>query len=809
MAIDLSTGQRLSLPKWATPRVLSVGWAAGALVGLTAVATWLLTGVSASDSARFIAFEALFVLFPGCLLYSLLCPRPGDWLCMFAIGWPLGYAIQIATFAASAASGQRELLRFLPLLATAAIGPPLVRARIRSGASALRSISRRRSYAVGGGDSDLAPLAAGCAIALGMSVMALEMFARYPLPGHGASVAYEPDNVFAISLAAEALHHWPIMESYIAGRPLHYYTGFFIYAAAVTQVTGVGLASTILRLFPTTIALVIALQLWVLGRELGHSRWTGALAVLFFFSINSLSLNATQPWGFPRAPFYQLFASPTYAFGVVFFLSLCILVHRRLDRRLIESDTAAGLSRPAALLGRGDRIRASIAVGILVLAGSAVKTPAIATYLGGMALYCLWRSIVARDRVLLPHFLVSLVCAGIIYRFMLSGGVVSAAFRLRPFAFMRDTLFFTTFPASTPARGCLLLCAGIVVYFVLFAPSSGALWLQRRRERDVSFAGFLISLFLTGISVYTLFDLSGGSQLWFMSYGAIAIMPLAALGLTRLWSETPGVARRRIGRACLVMLGLGLAVAVSQPAVMHALALVGSRQVPAADRVWVWYLAAYGLVGAAVLFLSHRLASFYVPAARSHAARGIPMLVTLGLVSSIGVAAHDLWSTISGQVSVDTRRDPGMTTSLYRGLLWVRAHTAPCDVLAVNFHATMGRGESLYFYFSAFAEREVFLESWTYSYTLAAEAGRQPFPAKLMLNDLAVGDGDPSALRELARQGVSYVLVDKDHGAGAREPADVSKLVFSNRALDVYRLRDGPASQGHKAACDTPSDVKV
>lgn len=762
-----------------------VGVAVAALVGLTALATWLLTGVAILDAALFVAFEVVFVLLPGCTLYLLLSRKPDNGVRVLAIGWPLGYALVIGTFAATAAIGQRELMPLLPVLAVAAAVAMVIATRRRAVARAPAPAWRRGGDAHGDGRG---VLIAGCAVALGMVVLALECFARYPLPGHAASVAYQPDNVFDISLAAEALHHWPLLEPYVAGQPLHYYTGFFLYAASVDQVTGVSLAASILRLFPTTVTIVIALQLWVLARDLGRSSRAGALAVALFFCVNSLNLNALGSWGFPRAPFYELFGSPTYALGIVFLLPLCMLVRAALAADGPPRHPAAIAALPA----RADRLRLLAMAGILATAGTAVKAPATVTFLGGLGLFWLWRLVVARDRRLTPYLLVATICTAIVYHFLLEGGVASAEVLVRPFAFVRNTLFFTAFPAHTITQYGLLACAATTVLLVLFAPSAGALWLVRRRERDSQFIAFSLAIFLAGLLVYTVLDLSGGSQLWFMSYGAVAIVPVVALGLSRLWEDTPPRARRRLVQACVVTMCLGLLLAGSTPLLNIARRLLGERELSSSSVVGVsWYLAVYALVAIALLVGSVKLAPAYATVVRSRPGRmfacAAPLLATLGVASTVGLAAHELLDTISGrQVSVDSHAYPGMTASLYRGLSWVREHTGPCDILAVSFHGATSGGTSLYFYYSAFTEREVFLESW--SYTPQGGAEPHPFSQKLALNDTAVVRGDPAALEELARQGVSYVLVDKDHGGGALEPAGISRLAFSNSALDVYRL---------------------
>src|ERR1700693_3025403 len=99
-----------------------------ALVSATALVSWLATGVSLADVGRFVAFEALWVCLPGCMLYLLLSRPRGGWLSVLALGWPLGHAIEIGALALAAALGQRELFDWLPLLASAAMGPLLARA---------------------------------------------------------------------------------------------------------------------------------------------------------------------------------------------------------------------------------------------------------------------------------------------------------------------------------------------------------------------------------------------------------------------------------------------------------------------------------------------------------------------------------------------------------------------------------------------------------------------------------------------------------------------------------------------------------
>ncbi|HXC23350.1 MAG TPA: hypothetical protein VNU28_02085, partial [Solirubrobacteraceae bacterium] len=329
-----------------------------ALVASIALATWLLTGVPILDAARYVGFECLFVLIPGCMLYALLSGRDGQRLRILAIGWPLGYAIELGAFALTAALGQRQLFLLLPLLALATLGPLLLHSRGISYRSVLHHVFRGRSGTGSEIDRHRALVIVGCVASIALLILTLEFFLRYPLPQHTHSIVYFPDNVFDVSIAAQVRNHWPIMEPYVAGQALHYYTAFFMHAAAVNQITGVPLATTVLRLFPTTATLLICLQLWLLGRELGDSHWAGTLAVALFFPVNDLSLDATKFEAFGATPFYQLALSPTYALGVPFFLALLALIQRQLEvdkaddsRPLSAGIASAGLLGPLFITG--------------------------------------------------------------------------------------------------------------------------------------------------------------------------------------------------------------------------------------------------------------------------------------------------------------------------------------------------------------------------------------------------------------------------------------------------------------------------
>jgi hypothetical protein len=754
------------------------GWAGRVAVALAVVAvlaTWLGSGVEATVLVRFVVFEALYVVVPGCLLYVLLSPEPHGRLRTLAIGWPLGYAMEVGAFALTAALHARWALTLLPLGSLVLGGLIALRPAGRARLGALLG----RPTAAGRSESrSRAGLLVALALSSAVVLLAFTFFAFSPLPEHARSVSYSEDNVFDITLAGEARHHWPITESWIAGQPLHYYTGVFQHAAALNQVMGISLAASFLRLLPSTMFLIAALQLWALGSSLAASRrarWVGPTAAALLLMTQDVNLNPLKTLVLQINPFTQFSLSPSFAFGVPFFLGALLLIQTRV---------VAPLAQPR----RWETGGLLAMVAVFVAGVASAKAFGAFDFVGGLGLYWLWQTLRGKgSRTLTYCVAVAGVAVLAVYFLMIAGGG-AATMGVHPLAFLREgnTLEHATRVAKQvagPSLYWLVLAAGAGLLAVCaLAPLLGAGWLLWRERGLPEATRLLVSVFVVGLAGYVMLGAPGGVEGVFFVYGYIALIPVSALGLVRLWGETPATVRQRLLRVCVGLFALGVLVAT----VSASVALSGVAQK-------AWLALAYGSVAGLIVLVVWRLQGSYEVSLSSRWARiaacSIPLLLALALVKPVALAGSGAWKTAVGKRTslADTNTEYGMTAPLYAGLLWVRAHTTPCDVLAVNNHYDNGpRAESVYFYYSAFTERRVFLESWRY--TAGGQTGGLPYPERFALNQRAVAQARPEALRELAQRGVSYVLVDKTHVGGPREPASVSRLVFSNSALDVYRL---------------------
>jgi hypothetical protein len=769
---------------------------AAALVATVILASWLLSGVPVASATLFVGYELAYVLLPGCLLYLLLSPAPGELPRVLALSWPAGYALELGAYALTAALGVRGCFAFLPLIAAGVLGPPALRRHgtgwMRRTATDVRGALAGRGERVD--DAQRGELAALCA-AIGAAVvlLALTFFAADPLPGLARSVVYYVDNVWDISIAAETLHHWPITEPYVAGHsPLHYYYGVFLHLAAITQVTGVALSTTVLRLFPTAAIVVIALQLWALSRSLTRARWVGPLAVTLLLVLEDVNLDPTRPGAFGAELLTDVPLSPTMTFGMIFFLGLLLAAQPWLG-----TGAAAAPARSDNLGSPWGAAGSLALVGVLVLGVSIVKTSAAADFIGGLSL--LWCGQLLSGRPLRRLSLVlavSVTCTGLVYLLVLRGGLGSTL-RLSVFAFVSYTNFAAIMHTSPIVRAIPLSAAALVSVLFTLAPLSGACWLLHRRAAITPFVTLCFAIFVASLGAYLLLGAPSDSQVYFLDFGYLAIVPSAAYGSVLLWQDTPPAARGMLRAACCAVLALGLLIATSTV----TLGRTGGV------RWLAWYALAYGLVAVAVAALATRLERAFAAVSGSRRTRVFaccaPLLVVLGLVKPLAMAAPNAWMSVAGgRVSTrDSHQSQGLTAALYRGLLWVREHTRPCAVLAVNNHlirADAGPDYSSYYYYSAFTERRVFLESW--DFTPQGAKGGQPFARRLALNRLATADGDAAALRKLRELGVRYVLIDELHGGGAAEPARVSERVFANRALIVYRLLGRGGTTGKE--CD-------
>lgn len=720
-------------------------------------------GVSLGDALLYVAYELGFVVVPGWLAYVALSRRPGGALRQLAIGWALGYVLEILAFMLTAATGTRGLFVAFPLVV---------------GVAAALIVRRRRSRVFSASSQPALPprfewlLAAVCVGAV--AYIALAYFPGAPLPGT-KSVDYFIDYPRWIAVAADAKHHWPITDPSVSGEPLPYHYFVNIHLAAASQVTGIGLPLIFFRLFILPLVVLSVLLLVVAGQSFARSASVGLIAACIAFFIGELRLDANHTF-LAHTPFLGLFftfllRSPSFLFGLVIFVPLITL----LGERVADDDDA---TRP------GDWLL----LALFAIGASDAKVSILPLVLVALLIYAGWSWLNVR-RVPAAVWAaggILLLAAGTVYVLQYRGH--SSGNRVDPFA------AFDQMPAVTLIKGDLManlaafpgkdtvLATGGVLFGslgLLAAPLVGLVWLFRSRGARLG-AGriWLLSLLGAGLCLsFMLVEPGTVSGLYFLFYGLVAGYLLSAEGLRIAWRSRPPLSGRWRGVATLALAFL-LVIAVLMAAPTWLDLFTGPR-----GNAFT-YMFRYGglLLALSLLYVAARR---WIGAQRWAAAA----LVSAGLlaVGALATPIDYVEPAITTPAAARNNLGKQMTPTLYGALSWIRDDTPADSVIAVNNQwIDAANSVPLEFIYSAFSERRVFLEGWAYSqrardvgYAEIA-SGVNPFADRLSLNQAAFAHANPRALRTMARRyGVRYLVIDVLNGY----PADVKALSRFGRAV--------------------------
>ena len=522
------------------------------VVAVCAVGILMASGVKVLDILRFMAYEAGFVFLPGWLLYLAWGAKRGGLLRQIAVGWGLGYVLEILVFAITSALGVRPWFVGYPILAAMLIAPS-VRRRYRSWMTvfSIRSQDTRWSWG----------LALVCTLAL--IYLSIGYFAETPLPETVESVRYYVDIPWHLGMAAEAKHHWPITDPHVAGEPFSYYTFVYMHLAAASHVTGLALPLVLFRLYIVPMFILLVIQLYVLGTVLGGNRWIGLLTAILVLFVGEVDPFPRLAYPFTGVFFPDLYLSPTFLLGLVLFIPLVIEVYGCIN------SSASVLSR------RGNWLL----VALLLIGCGGAKGTILPVVGGGLGLYLIWNWWTERRlnfAVLTGLGLTLVVSIGcyFVYGNSVSGDSLSIGPLSSVIGMSLVRRFSVLLPNSKPFR---LLYYGLAVIpgFVglMGIRVVGLAWLGWSARAGFSKAqAWLISLFLISLVPYYML---ARNQLYFLWYGYVAACALAAQGLYMLWQQ-----RQRSGFLFRLPISISLIV----------LLLLGIIDMPLdnASRVWGW-----------------------------------------------------------------------------------------------------------------------------------------------------------------------------------------------------------------------------
>jgi hypothetical protein len=799
------------------------------VVSATVLALWLGTGVRIDEIVRFVPYELGYVFLPGWCVYRALV-RDVSRLRQIVLGWSLGYLLEIFGFFVTAQLDVRALFYAYPVLVLTPVGfLAWLRRRRSTTESAAPTAQRSRSLSP-------APIWAGAALCVFLLLYtAIVAYTQNPMPRQLGSATYQEDTVFTISIAAEALHHWPVTLPMVAGQPLHYHLFAYMHMAAVSQVTGIDLSVVIMRLYEVPLLLLFALQLFLAGKRIGRSSLVGLVAVALVFFFGELDAAWTGArFLFGDYFFYWLLSSHTFLLGLVFFMPAL----------LILSD----LVTPGAV-PRQSRASRWVLVALFFVGCVGAKSYGLVVLGAGLGVFLLLQ--VCRERRLSRPGLLALAIFGgvdtianvLVFKWS-AGGAHAAPWRTVEKMYGAEEVVSYLKPLWGLGHTPSALAVPYATFGLLGIPLVGiGLFARYKRRRLMPAEALFLSVFIVALPPLFLLNQSGFSQLFLVFFGVVPGLIVAASGYTLFWksqtrhSLAVGAATLLVAGGATLIVGTVLEVPRTLQLELTLFWLVIVTAVASFRRApgLVATAATLGAVGVLLIVTPlWRMAHF--PAWRTAVAivvavAAIAIVVqllrrsgsTLGLTTSVVVGClvfgllntpldwlpHLVKRAEASEPLYDTQYR-GLTGGLYQGLHWVRAHTRANDVLAVSNHSLYpDNHDSKYFYYSAFAERRVVLESWDYTAQAAAsglfslDAAHTPFFRRLTLSNLAFGVGDQNALRALARDySVDYLIVDKVHRSASPILAEKVKQVYSNGDIDVYSVgRFGPAQARDKQSC--------
>lgn len=756
----LTTG--LAAPSTVQPRrrPAAVRYAPAAAGSALVAIVLLATGTPAPDIARWTAYALLAVLLPGTLVYRALRSRPHTLVEDLAMGAAVGLVLELVGWALFTAVGAPGWLRLWPLavvLPFAAV--PRLRRHWRV---------RYPTAAPSGWAWSLAAVVAGFTLYLNESFLRVNPV----LPTDEGQAQYI-DLAFQLSIAGAATHQVPPDVPQVAGEPLHYHWFGFAHLAATSLVSGVDLPTVFFRLAVPALCALAAVLVAVVGWRISGRPYAGVVAAALMFTVGEFGFENGYRQLFGSQATFIVWGSPSMTYSWVLLLPLIAALGEIVGR-------ARGVAVPP--LGRG-----AWALALLFLAASTgAKASSVPVVLAALAVTAVLL-LAARRR--LPRAV--LLAGGLAVAAQLFATAVLFAFEshgviVDPFSGLR-TYVGTGHSAGVTA----LIWAAVVVAFLLnlqlrLAGVAALLRLRRWRLEPVQL--FLLGGALAGPAIYLLLGHPGSSNQYFTRAGFAFGVLLSAWGWVELADRAALPPRGRL------LLGVGTAGFAVLLTAVQLRAAVTSPATPAYAPVLplLWWAAGLTLVALLVALCWPALVGRW-PAL---AGRGALLLLTAalvagapGLVMDAAAARHYPNGGAYAVVS--------MPASRVEAARWVRAHSAPDDVVATNVHCRQvvsGWCDARSFWLSGYAERAVLVEGWAFAPRMVGlpEGPYAPFwdAGRLRANDAAFTTPTAAGLAELRdRYGVRWLVVDREVAPESPELRSLADLRFENARTAVYRLR--------------------
>jgi hypothetical protein len=709
------------------------------------------------------------IMLPGTLLWRWLRGNVDGFAPDLAFGTGLGFAASILTYIPGRAMGLPLLPLVVPVVTIAAfVVVPGLRGNWRS---------KRAPLPVWWGWT-----VAGAA-ALGMWVITRYGVALEPLNFPDAAFQYG-DMSYQLALAGELKHHMPGQIPYVAGQVLNYHWFTHAELAATSWQTGIELDVLLRRMFPVTAALVPILSVAALATRLARRSWAGPVAAWLLLLVTSFDVYG---WGGGAATNQAAFTngvlmySLTHSFTVilalpVIWLILCLL-----------RDEGARTWGNWVLL----------AVGLAAVAGA--KASFVPMLVAALALVIAVQLLVQRrvDGAVLGVALVGVLVLGLAQMVLYSEG--TAGITPSPgqaIEALQLKVGFSNHYSSRLASLLMLGTAGATVLVGWAVAGVGMLgFLRDHRWKDPA-AVFLVGFLVAGLAAGVLLRHPGFSQLYFVRAAFPVSIVASAWGLTLLLDN---VRLRVLLPRMVIAFGAGMLLAkiLSELTPNKPVPQQGVSSV-AIQVLWPWL--AVLLVGAGVTVLLRRAPGRWQV---NSLAVGLGVLLVLG--ASSRTVPTTVATTLGEKVCVSgpdkphcrhpRRQIPAGGADAAR---YIRSHSKVTDRLATNSHCTPVYTDKTCdprnFWLSAYAERRVLVEGWSYLQTPKKRANGSFWDQPLLRANDAIFRTPNRAELETFRTmyGVRWLVFDTNVSHPSAELRRLLPWRYAAGSVEVFELTPLP-----------------
>jgi hypothetical protein len=733
-------------------------WLPTITVTTLSAAVMLYYGVSPHDLLIYAAYVTLAVALPGVLLLRSLYGGHRTLAEEIALGLALGYALEVFTYIAARAVGLPLLVLAWPAATYTLF---LLHPRLRRH---WRAPSHRP-----------APLWWSWTLALTMTYLlamaVVTFFPKHALTWPALATSYV-DMPYHMSLIGELKNHMPPTVPTVAGEPLFYHWFVYAHFAASSWITGIEPLVLLFRLGMLPLMAAVTVLLGIVGKRVTGSP-AGALVALtgtVLMAAPNLYLGAHLGVFTWRG--FQSWTGPSQTFGALLFAPLVLLTIDMLEARRRDARTWLLLAVFA----------------LAVMGAKATHLPPLAV---GLVLVAAVQAIRHRRPPwpVLGMLGLTVTCFG--YAQLVLFGGARQAMETDPLSLLARAWGELTGHTGAPAPITSVLGLTAAYLLSLAVTWCGVLGLLCRPRLFLRPAvTLLLGMGAACVGAALLFGHPHLGQLYFVGAAYPYLMMVAAYGLVTVIRRAQITPR---SLACAVVAGVAGACLVRM--ICQVRTPLPAGQPDSALYLPYAVLAVLAVVVIAVVIRTRGGLRAWAFAVIAFAAMGWPAAWTARALSVLDkVPSGGAFSEVR---PVEQKDVPLGLTGAAR---WLRAHSAPDDVVATNVHCRWGHEspcDSRQFWVSALAERRVLAEGWTYTATNMSRwrPGEAPeyLPfwdgERLRANDLAFTSPSWAAMRRLRdHYGVRWLLVDERYAARKAEIAAVSEPVFRSGEYALFRL---------------------